>query len=722
VNLVAYQTNKTVNSLLARLDADDLRGRKLVIYGIGAVARHLTEVLSGHTLVGLMDKAQENIGKTIYGYQVLSCEDVITHADVIIIASSEVYWETIAARIRHLETRHGKTILCTNGDPAGNRAARGSDTQYWNACLDLLQLEIDPYEFISFDIFDTLLCRKIASPDDILQVVDERARVLLPRGPCFLSARKEAELECRRHDPHCDIHQIYEKLGELFLIPQGLIDTLMQMEIETELACSAPRSAMVTLFHHAIAAGKRVFLTSDFHLPAPLLRPMLKKCGISGESGLLISCEAKQSKANGTLWQSLLEAAGRRDILHIGDNDRADIASPVPWGIRSRKVMGCGEMLHASSLRGLAVHATTAQDAMVLGLVQQHLFNNPFALGPTKGVPHIDSLFSFGYLFLGPLLYNYFAWLMDELRRDSFDRVLFLAREGHLLTRLYEELRDMLVLHDLPEGVYFKTSRRMASVASLKSMTDIRETLRDSFSGTARDLLLHRFGIEFKQCAPARVLVNSDPEVARLLEEHESEILKNAEMERRNYLRYMDAIGLREGTRLALADIGLKGSIQYYLGKFFKASFKGFYLSAFTGIANPYGLGNSITALYQEDATTENRSSAVFRYHILFESAMAAPEGMYLKANDDDTFTHGPQFNNQKLFAEKSLIHDGIRAFILDMIELNGKALAPASSHLVEELFALPMSGVCTMDDGIRKTFFVDDQFSVNNEKLIWGE
>lgn len=722
MNHVAYQSTKTVSSLMARLTTEDLRHKTLAIYGIGAVARHLTEVLSGHTIAGLMDKASENIGQTIYGFKVLSYEDVINHVDVIIIAASDIYWETISKRIEFLSREYGKTILCTNGEPAGTTPPGGTNTPYWNTCLKHLKHEINRHEVVSFDIFDTLLCRKIASPDDILQVVDGKARALLPHGLCFLSTRKEAEQECRRRDPHCDIHQIYETLGELFALPITITEALKVLEIQAELSNSAPRTAMIRLFQHAVAAGKSVYLTSDFHLPSPLLRPMLDKWEISGETGLLISCEAKRSKAEGTVWQALLKTVPSREIIHIGDNDHGDISTPEPWGIRSCKVMGCGEMLHASSLRGLAIHATTVQDAMVLGLVQHHLFNDPFALGPTKGVPHIDSLFSFGYLFLGPLIHNYFAWLIDELRRDSFDRVLFLAREGHLLARLYEELRYKLALQDLPEGVYFKTSRRMASVASLRSMSDIRETLHDSFSGTAQDLLLHRFGIESDQRGPTRVLVNSDPEVARLVEKHKQRILENAEIERRNYLRYMDDIGLREDSRLALADIGLKGSIQYYLGKFFKASYRGFYLAAFTGLANPYGLGDAVTALYPEDTTADSVSSAVCRYHILFESAMAAPEGMYLKTNDDGTFSQGPLFNNQKLYAEKSKIHEGIRDFIFDMVELNGSVLAPASSRLVEELFALSMSGNCIIEDAIKKTFFVDDQFSVNNEKLIWGE
>lgn len=723
MNLVHHQSQKKLQKLLDRLAVEDLLPKRFAIYGIGAVAKLLTEALSGFHITGLMDKDPENIGKTIYGYEILSRQSVIESVDVIIIAASDVYWETIYKRIASLKKDHGKRILFTNGEEAQVKTEQicAEDRPYWKTRLDDLKREIDHHAVISFDVFDTLICRKISRADDLFSVVESRAKGIFPPGENFIRARKEAEEYCRNHgDPHCDIHRIYRTMGKLFRLSEKNVNRLKEMEIEAEMEFSAPRTDMIELFRYAVDGKRRVYLVSDFHLPAVLLRRILEKWGIWDYTGILVSCDQGKSKEAGELWRQFRSLTNNDAAFHIGDNDLADIANPAALGINTAKVMGCHEMLFSSSISDLAVQAKNIQDSKILGLLQHHLFNSPFALNGTKGTPEIRELSSFGYVFLGPLIYNYLAWLFSELRNNGYERILFLAREGYLLERLYTEIRTRLSLTGTPLAIYFKTSRRMASVASMKTMEDILDNLRDSFSGTVRELLLYRFGINRDKENSQEIIVNSDPGIREIIKKYSAEILKNAETERRNYLRYMEDIGLKPESRLAIADIGLKGSIQYHLGKIFDARFDGFYVTAFTGASNPYGIGNNVKALYPEEAAGDGQTSRVFNYHILFESALAAPEGMYIKANGDGSFTNGPLFSNQKLFEKKKEIHEGIRSFILDMLESDGTLPSPASPRLVDELFGLPAKGACIIADEIKKTFFVDDLYGVNNEKPIW--
>ena len=51
------------------------------IYGIGGAAKALIDNLPGLTITGLMDKNPGNTGKTIYGFNVLSYDDVIAKAE-----------------------------------------------------------------------------------------------------------------------------------------------------------------------------------------------------------------------------------------------------------------------------------------------------------------------------------------------------------------------------------------------------------------------------------------------------------------------------------------------------------------------------------------------------------------------------------------------------------------------------------------------------------------
>ena len=726
MDLVKIQTSGKNALLLDSLSKNCNQGKRLAIYGLGAVAKMLIDVLRDRNIMGLMDKDPANIGKQIYGHKVLSIAEVIDTVDTIIIAASEVYWQTIYSRIAFLKECHGKNILYSDGTPASADTYDGTihDNPYWSVSAEQIRKEIDRHSVISFDIFDTLLCRKLARPDDILDEVSERAKALLPATLNFIHVRKEAEEHCRKAiTPDFSIDQLYQIMVKLFPISEDTAYRLKQLEIDTETDSVLPRNEVISLFQYAVQKNKRIFLVSDFHLPSSILRNMLQNADLSlDQAALIVSCEHGKSKKEGNLWAAYRQIIGKTCALHIGDNDVADISNPRSFGITGTKVMGCGEMLLSSSLRDLTEHCLTVQDSKVLGLIQSNLFNCPFTLSKHKGIPEVTDPFSFGYVFLGPLLYSYFAWLINELEQEKFDKVLFLAREGYLLENIYRKIVNKLnFIKTLPSAIYFRTSRRMASVASLKTDEDIYQTLKDSFSGNVGELLKNRFGINIAKNISKEKIVNSDPKVREILSRHISAILQNAAEERRCYINYMRSIGLQETNRLAIADIGMKGSIQNYLGKFFSAEYVGFYITALTGAANPYGLGESIRAFFPEDPMKPKTASNAFKYHILFESSLVAPEGMYIRALADGKFVNASGFGNQRFYAKKEEIHRGIEAFIFEMLAMNDNKLRELpSKKLVDQIYGLPMSSKIKMSDELKSSFFVDELFGVVSEKKIW--
>lgn len=722
MNLVSQQVAHHTQRLLVRLARPEYRERRLAIYGIGAVAETLLGLLADYRVVGLMDRDPQNVGKQIYGKRVLAPEEVLSDVDTIIIGSSDVYWRTIFQRIAHLKTAHGKEILFTNGDLGGLdfTVEMIRDNPYWERTASSFRRLIDDHEVISFDIFDTLICRKLARTDDLFAVVDRQAAKLLPPGCSFLQLRREAESRCRQRDPWCDIHQIYRDMTEWGGLPPDVTEALKQMELATEYRFAEPRCEVIDLYDYALRQGKPVYLLSDFHLPGELLTPLLEKVGVHGYRQLLVSCAAKGAKLDGRLWRRYRQLIDNRRALHIGDNEQADIRQAEAVGVTAGKLMGLEELLLNSSVQELSAAAQGLTDHHLLGQIQHRWFRNPFALGATRGVPAVETLEDFGYLFIGPLLYNFFNWLLPQLAAGGFDRVLFLAREGYLLERLYRRLGKQLGLAGMPDSIYFKTSRRMATVAALESGADIAASLQDSFSGTAKQLLQRRFGLDCPEEDDSERLVNSDPRLLQLTERHAAEILANAADERRCYRDYITGLGLREGMHLALVDIGLKGSIQHALRRIFPADYQGFYVTGLAGAANPYALGDRFRALYPVVAAAGKEPNQVYRYHILFESALVSPEGMYIRACPEGRFVNGPQFSNQRLFEQKQALHRGAENFVCELFATVGEVGRLASTALVEQLFGLPMGECCRIAECVKSLFYVDELYGVVAEKRIW--
>ena len=76
--------------------------KKIVLYGIGRYTAVLIPAIPEYNIIGLMDRDKENIGKHMYGLPILSKEQVKKEADLIIINTSENYWENIFHRIKML--------------------------------------------------------------------------------------------------------------------------------------------------------------------------------------------------------------------------------------------------------------------------------------------------------------------------------------------------------------------------------------------------------------------------------------------------------------------------------------------------------------------------------------------------------------------------------------------------------------------------------------------
>ena len=153
------------------------KDKKIVLYGIGRFTATLLPCVTDFKIIGLMDRDNANIGKKIYGVPVLGKEEVREKADLIIINTSSNYWKIIYARIADL----GIPVYYLNGQLACMKDDEQTYTEnpYWEKTYDKLKNEIDNYEVVSFDIFDTLIMRKIYMPQDLYKIVDMRVKKAL---------------------------------------------------------------------------------------------------------------------------------------------------------------------------------------------------------------------------------------------------------------------------------------------------------------------------------------------------------------------------------------------------------------------------------------------------------------------------------------------------------------------------------------------------------------
>jgi FMN phosphatase YigB (HAD superfamily) len=696
-----------------------LAPRAVAVYGIGVVAREVLQLLHGFNVVGLMDKDPANGGKTVYGATVLTNADVIQkYVDTIVIAASDVYWDTIATRIAGLCRPTGIRVLFPNGQLACIDEVEGPEQKLLIHSRDELTRAISDHDVISFDLFETLVTRFASRPDDILELAMMQAAREFGAAQDYISLRKQAESLCSSTYGRYlfDLSAIYTMLVRQYGLEPSIAARLQELEEVTEIALAVPRRGIVDMISACRKRGKQVCITTDTHLPRRVIESVLSHCSIPRDLPLFISCEVGASKLSGDLFDVVKTRYPNRSILHIGDHPVADGSSPREHGIHPFRIYSCGDTLSHSRLKRLLVHGRTTHDGVLLGMVSRSLFDGA---EDSEEPARVSSFRQFGYIFFGPVVLAWMVWLTNRLRRYPAVRLLFLAREGYLLSQIYNTLRRDCHLEGLPEGIYFPTSRRMAVVASLRTPEDAKALLNDAFSGAPEELLRLRYGLADTRAADDGTITNKDPEALQLVEEYMDRILANAEDERDCYAAWMRGIGVVPEARIALADLGIKGTIQHALQRVLNTEMAGCYITGFFGEMNPYGMSHNTAALFPNSPL--GNDSDVYRYHLLWESVLVAPEGMYLRTNPDGTFVNAPPRKNQKLFDRKSEIHSGIEAFVSDWLSTGiGLEDTTLSSDLVDALFGVSVSNAVDLHDSIKSILYVDESYRNDSEKRIF--
>ena len=159
---------------------EELRGKKILIYGVGKVAARLIETLSEFNIVGIIDRV--HFEGTLLNIPILTWDDIDKGmADAIILGALKKNYKTIYDRIQFKCIALGITIYGENG--------QNLEKEYQMKYMDNLQMSyfekneeqlkrlIDSYDAISFDLFDTLIMRKVLEPVDIFDLVQERIKI-----------------------------------------------------------------------------------------------------------------------------------------------------------------------------------------------------------------------------------------------------------------------------------------------------------------------------------------------------------------------------------------------------------------------------------------------------------------------------------------------------------------------------------------------------------------
>ncbi len=557
---------------------------------------------------------------------------------------------------------------------------------------DYLLMELCAHRVATFDLFDTILQRPIIAPHETFLIMEPAVQKYLHnRNYAFHRFRREAEADVRRPtkgEYEVLLEDIYRKMAANTGITTAQALHIMEMEMRYELQLCSVKPKLFLYHKFATLLCDKVGIVSDFYIEQDFIEALIAKNGITVDF-LYVSATSKTRKHNGTLFPQIkndLSEMGYspNDIIHIGDNRIADKEMAERNGIRGYHFPKATENLRRSLLGKVFAPAFKEGglgSSIIFGLFANRFYGTSWNQIDTASMFRGDP-FLLGYIGYGPLIVGFCQWLHREVKIKGYDKLFFLARDGHIVKEVYEKLYGQS-----ENNIYLYSSRRAATVASLRTVDEIIELAHQSFNAQPlNDFLSNRFGFELNDTHSDILVADSltktsiispAADMGRLvsvLTALADEILANAREERTAYLEYLDTVGFTQSAKqgnTAVIDIGYSGTMQYYLMRLLPS----------TKIGGLYMLTHQHARHFFDDVELSGYLASfddhrlAYRHKLndhvfIFEAGLSAMEGSLLRFTTTERGISVPEFieadaeeNRKKTL---SRIHAGVVEFSKD--------------------------------------------------------
>jgi FMN phosphatase YigB (HAD superfamily) len=498
---------------------------------------------------------------------------------------------------------------------------------------------------VSFDVFDTLLVRYVHHPRDVFLHLEKTAPFRRQtRWPAPLwQLRQKAENHARRKlhqatgSAEVTLSEIYVSFCELTQWKDPVAE-LVQAEEEIELKLCRPCPAIGDLYALARAGGKPVIFVSDTYHHAQFVCEMLTANGFPAAPGsVFASSDLRLNKQSGQLFPKVVQRIGLPPaaILHIGDHPISDFQQPQAVGIKA--------ILHDH--RASAVHPAKAF-ALPTAALQTSL-SGFAAIASRCHRPARDFWWLLGYNVCGPLLTGFCLWLERCFHADEITRAWFLLRDGEIFERVY---RTLLPGPEAIPTATLPSSRRAFLLPVLESAPKL--AMRGLMSGVGPrpvreylerlNLPAESFRAEFAASGFANLdeIIDGRHEGERLFRlvrqpRIQTAILERSRLEKELLLAFFGQEGLRTGRKIALVDLGWRGSVHKAAHLLLSrpghpANLVGYYLATSAGFANDMAPGLSARGFLMHEGKPEATAQRISQFPQLLEILCSGVTGSLL--------------------------------------------------------------------------------------------
>lgn len=337
----------------------------------------------------------------------------------------------------------------------------------------------------SFDVYDTLITRKMKEPRGIFLLMEEiikdqylninrtvKNNFANIRITCEEIARGQVNREITLGD-------IYDAMLLNYGITEKEKEFLIELEVNCEINNTVAIWQNIEKVMNLIDSGERVVLVSDMYLTKEEMCKIFEKVApCLKKVTLYLSSEIGVTKAGGLLYSYVRKEENIEygEWKHIGDNVISDQSIPKLFGIKiiPYSLPDCDEWLEHLSAFCQQRNSLLLQ---YLGGLNRILNINEYSI-----------TYRLGYSCFSVVLYSYVNWIINTALINNIKRLFFIERDGYILKRIADsviELRKFSI-----KTYEFYGSRKAWNPKSIEEKRYLRQYIKQEIGDSFEDCAL----------------------------------------------------------------------------------------------------------------------------------------------------------------------------------------------------------------------------------------
>lgn len=545
--------------------------------------------------------------------------------------------------------------------------------------------QLNNFQIISFDIFDTLIHRHTSAPMDVFdavrsKLIESELALFHPKLiDNFPELRRNSEQKARQirveqfgRDAEITFDEIYDQLVLQYPLSHEFRQLLQNTELSLERLFLYPSQEGMAIYQNAVTQNKKILFISDMYLPTDFLIEILQNLGYekANKETVFVSAEHRCNKHSGQLYQLIREKLNLnpKTWLHFGDNMHSDVESAKKMGLSA---------VHAvwATVKNMPRQNTKIADAIPASIIEG------IKLPQHKSIYQPQNDYQkLGYEIFAPMIFGYYIWLKRKLDELNPDKILFFARDAYLIQKIHELINPN---YHIPSE-YIYVSRKSLYPLSLTDYprwrtgylinSNVPRTLKNACDNY--DIHLADFSLvmaQYKLSADTIITKENCQDALNFFMTCFVNLSETSIKNRQKYINYFLNI-VQDHKKIAIIDIGWFGNMQSALSRILQEvkpnhEFFGLYLGLLSRAkqnANNHNMLGYFVDIYQ------NQQNETFMEQggvELLEFVLTAPHGSTIGYHQDEQNNITPILEEKNLdeqdYEQKALeVQKGILEFV----------------------------------------------------------